>query len=243
MKTKRLGRVKPKKIKARERPLPRGDYRIYDNRFGGMPDSIETILEYSDVVEIKSNTSPHAGYVFRGNSVYDPDYTGTGHQPRYFDQFMEVYGRYLVLSAKLTCQNVGTSGFMITAPTTDPLAFGPSTLEYVELPRSAFVASGNAATIPSPKTVSLYDTQGVLGLTRAQLEDLNYSGTATTNPNQTWYINIGFVCSGLTTTSFTTTVLVHISYKVLFFDRSNSTPSFEEKPPAPPSGPRKLPRP
>ncbi len=37
--------------------------------------------------------------VFALNGCYDPDITGIGHQPRYFDQFMGLYVRYRVLRA------------------------------------------------------------------------------------------------------------------------------------------------
>ncbi len=39
---------------------------------------------------------------FRGNSCFDPDYTGTGHQPLGFDQFMALYASYRVMSFKIT---------------------------------------------------------------------------------------------------------------------------------------------
>jgi len=33
-------------------------------------------------------------YVFRAHSTYDPDYTGTGHQPMYRDEMAAIYNRY-----------------------------------------------------------------------------------------------------------------------------------------------------
>lgn len=36
------------------------------------------------------------------NALYDPDTTGTGHQPMGFDQLAALYGRYLVTGAKIT---------------------------------------------------------------------------------------------------------------------------------------------
>ena len=38
------------------------------------------------------------------NSLFDPDQTGTGHQPYYFDQFAALYNRYTVLGSKLTAE-------------------------------------------------------------------------------------------------------------------------------------------
>lgn len=39
---------------------------------------------------------------FTGNDVYDPDYTGTGHQPTYYDQLSAIYAKVKVLSSQIT---------------------------------------------------------------------------------------------------------------------------------------------
>lgn len=40
--------------------------------------------------------------IYRCNSVFDPDYTGTGHQPMGFDQWAALYTKYTVLGSKIT---------------------------------------------------------------------------------------------------------------------------------------------
>lgn len=35
------------------------------------------------------------------NGMYDPDYTGAGHQPRYFDQLIDLYAHYCVTSSTM----------------------------------------------------------------------------------------------------------------------------------------------
>lgn len=40
---------------------------------------------------------------FRLNSLYDPDLTGVGHQPRWFNQLEEMYATYRVNSVKVHC--------------------------------------------------------------------------------------------------------------------------------------------
>lgn len=40
-------------------------------------------------------------YVFRANSLYDPDYTGVGHQPLGYDQFSPMYKQYCVVGVKI----------------------------------------------------------------------------------------------------------------------------------------------
>lgn len=40
-------------------------------------------------------------YQFRCNSLYDPDYTGVGHQPMYFDEMAAKYFKYQVVKASI----------------------------------------------------------------------------------------------------------------------------------------------
>ena len=40
--------------------------------------------------------------VFSMNGLFDPNITGIGHQPMYFDNYMGIYGRYRVNRAYIT---------------------------------------------------------------------------------------------------------------------------------------------
>lgn len=42
-----------------------------------------------------------ATYNYNCNSLYDPNETGTGHQPMYFDQLTAIYDHYTVIGAKM----------------------------------------------------------------------------------------------------------------------------------------------
>lgn len=52
---------------------------------------------------------------FNMNSIYDPYYTGTGHQPRGYDQLSQLYEKYTVLNAraKVTFMNNGASDLYV----------------------------------------------------------------------------------------------------------------------------------
>jgi len=41
------------------------------------------------------------GHVYSANGLYDPDITGTGHQPMGFDQIMPMYQHYTVIGARI----------------------------------------------------------------------------------------------------------------------------------------------
>jgi hypothetical protein len=48
-----------------------------------------------------------SSYIWRLNSLFDPDYSGTGHQPLGFDQWAAFYGSYTVTKCDWELQIVG----------------------------------------------------------------------------------------------------------------------------------------
>jgi hypothetical protein len=76
----------------------------------GFPDQLRCTLRYSDAgVQFTGSISP-ASQVYRMNSLFDPDLTGSGSQPEYFDQLSACYGQYVVQAARVKMEifNTGT---------------------------------------------------------------------------------------------------------------------------------------
>ncbi len=63
-------------------------------------------LRYVDTISIDPGAAATISHVFRANSIFDPDLTGTGHQPLLHDTYALLYERYRVVSSKLTVQPV-----------------------------------------------------------------------------------------------------------------------------------------
>ncbi len=57
-------------------------------------------LTYCDEIGIPE-LSAGAPYKFRLNSIFDPDVTSTGHQPRGHDQWNAIYNKYCVIGARV----------------------------------------------------------------------------------------------------------------------------------------------
>jgi len=77
---------------------------LRENRLRPYPERMRRTFRYSDVYYMTSTTGATQAYTFRVNSMYDVDSTGTGHQPRYFDQMLSSTGPYLnyrVMAAKV----------------------------------------------------------------------------------------------------------------------------------------------
>lgn len=58
-------------------------------------------LRYSDNFQLTTTAGAVASYVFAANSLFDPNVTGTGHQPMGFDQMMVFYNHFCVTKAKV----------------------------------------------------------------------------------------------------------------------------------------------
>lgn len=73
---------------------------------GGFPKSKTVKLKYVDVITMDPGAAVPVYYYYRANSLFDPDLTGTGHQPRGFDQWAAVYDHYTVMSSTIRVQAV-----------------------------------------------------------------------------------------------------------------------------------------
>lgn len=66
-----------------------------------LPDRFFTKLMYSDANALTfAGTGTPMYHQYRINSLFDPNYTGTGHQPLGFDQLSTLYNRYRVYGMK-----------------------------------------------------------------------------------------------------------------------------------------------
>lgn len=68
----------------------------------GFPQSMQTQLRFCDVIDFTPSSNTIGLHSFLANSCYDPDYAIGGHQPRGFDEFMEVYKKFTVRGSKIS---------------------------------------------------------------------------------------------------------------------------------------------
>lgn len=67
----------------------------------GFPPTLAAKLKYVETLAFSSALGAVQSNVFRANSLFDPNETGVGHQPMYFDQFAAIYNRYVVRKARM----------------------------------------------------------------------------------------------------------------------------------------------
>lgn len=105
----RFGGVVPVKIVKKTRKKRKGPRvtRMLKNRSTAH-------LRYVDTITIDAGSAAIASHVFRCNSLFDPDLTGTGHQFLMRDEYALLYGSYRVVSSKIKVTPVSSDTANIT---------------------------------------------------------------------------------------------------------------------------------
>lgn len=88
--------VKQKKTYSKKTPI----LKTMVNVGKGFPKKLCMTHKYVDVVSLTSTTGVLGKYLFSCNSMYDPNWTGGGHQPMYRDQCAALYQHYNVIGSR-----------------------------------------------------------------------------------------------------------------------------------------------
>lgn len=93
---------------AYKRKTTRGMFKRRSNKvsrfrapLGNFPSTKTVSLRYVENLTFDPGASTSAVNVFRVNSIYDPNYTGVGHQPMYRDNYAAIYETYRVNHASI----------------------------------------------------------------------------------------------------------------------------------------------
>lgn len=175
------------------------------------PERLFAKLEYCDLFTLTINTNVNGAWgaaalqVFQ-SSLYDPDYTGTGHQPMYFDQLMsaaQIYSYYRVygIGYHIEFVNTNTSQSMEAAIIFTPVAASitvASKPDWYRLEEQADVRSVSIGPSSSRPThvkgyVSVAKTCGVSPLT-VKTDD-RFRALYNTNPADVAFMQV-YVTSG-----------------------------------------------
>jgi len=174
------------------------------NSMSAFPLRVRRILRYAQTNNLDVANFGSALQVFRANSLYDPDFTGSGHQPNGFDQLMVAYNHYTVTRARINVRvlQVGTGGGAIE-PGAIVLGYSdngnfmasqadyPTAVEKRNVFASAFY--GNATSTGNTFTISgSLDIAALLGKTPQQLIEMaNLRGDSSNNPAEVFYFEVG----------------------------------------------------
>jgi hypothetical protein len=159
----------------------------------------------TDVAISLASTLANPGvYVLSLNGMYDPDTTGTGHQPRGFDQLMLLYDHYVVTHARVRVSFANSStavpaiGFVCVRDNATP---STNHTDYMESTNTTYKSLGVESSSSSVSNITVdVNPPAFLGR-RDPLSDPQLKGSNATNPDEGCSIHIGAYSSDLFTTS------------------------------------------
>ncbi len=144
-------------------------------------------MKYSDTFDTTLTAGTIQDYIFRANSLFDPDRTGTGHQPMQYDQYFPIYNRYHVYALTwhitsssaadtyhLACGIVNGAELFTTVTDFRTFREGPMVRDFTSSYGSpSIIASGHH---------DLYRYNGI-GF-KAYMTDDRFGSVGTTNPTE-----------------------------------------------------------
>ncbi len=147
------------------------------------PPEITVDLIYNETVLLSAFTT--ANYVFRGNSVYDTNYSGTGGQPVWFDTLTRIYRNFFVEASEIFIISYSSSQTPLSVAVFPQLdvTYSGTYNELRDQPFSSYCTS----TLYNTKC-SLYS--GVTSRTMFGMDvsnNTNYWCTSSANPTTGWY--------------------------------------------------------
>lgn len=190
--------IRSKKSKSRKRTFKR---RVRRNRrkavvpkqmsiLGtGLPKMVVVKHKYSQFITMTSSTSV-AVQSFSCNGMFDPDITGVGHQPLYFDQFSALYDHYCVIGSRIklrltpsTTADVPSFFTLSVQDDTSQISTDPVFIaEQTQTKRPILLATGGSRTY---NAVAKWSARKYFG--KGVLANSTLQGDAGSNPSEQSY--------------------------------------------------------
>jgi hypothetical protein len=183
-----------------------------------------TKLVYSDSFNLSNAVGSTAWQQFRINDLFDPDFTGGGHQPMGFDQFCPtLFSRFVVTGCKVVVEGRFRSSNLDTAPVTGNFFMGAHPVVTSNPPSGMSAVNESRQYISVTRTdqeririVKYYDNAKVNGISRrVLLSEENYSGNSSSSPQKSTILNVGFTPTDITTTvncQFSVTLVYYVQF-------------------------------
>lgn len=159
---------------------------LFPNRYRGL-------LRYADTYTLNSTSGAVATQVISANGLYDPDISGSGHQPVGFDQMMVSYEHYCVTGARIranfhnnTASVYPTCSIGLSASATPVTTIN----QIVEDGMCALTFLHPLGVYGSMRTVEQAINIAQFGGLRSILDNSDYRGSVAANPAEQSYFHL-----------------------------------------------------
>jgi len=179
----------------------------------GFPSKVTQTHKYVEGFLVSPTAGAMATYNFNANGMYDPNRTGTGHQPMYFDQMMALYDHYVVTKARITVTicPAAQSNVVLHAGLfeNDDGSTTPSSVEYIAEQTSGSTRHIGANSTDPVKLTKTYRPKKIWGA--SPLSMAAQQGSAAANPTEetVWTLAIQNVTTGATTACWVSVSIVY----------------------------------
>jgi len=173
-------------------------------------------FKYSDIYPFSLATVTGTNQVMNLNSIYDPDRTGTGHQPYGFDSLAALYARYRVWAVKwkVTFHAGSLAYFAAVLPSNGALATAVTNQQSFTLacesPRSVAISQSQGANSTIVEgSLNLNDLNGTT--IQEYMADDRFQGTTSgSGPSEVILLNIPSYNNNGTTVTFD--IMIELEY-------------------------------
>lgn len=186
-------------------------------------DRYRTTHKYSTSLIISVTSGVSNVYVFRGNSVYDPDFTSTGYSALGYGTMSGLYARYLVTgsSIRVRSTSLGSSALPVHIGLVPSLSSSAISSSPADLAENAY---GKDVLGSSQYLTGMSNYMSTSKIYGEALQDDNYAGAVGFNPTNSWFWQLKIENSNIDTTAVN--VLVDLVYYTEWSRRS----SFSSRP-------------
>lgn len=189
-----------------------------------VPDRLFVKLRYREELSWTQISGLTGVNVYRGNSLFDPDLTGTGGQPYFFDQWAALYDRYRVIGSSIKVNNMlnnaNVYNGLVTVVPLNTSSVLPTSEEYEESPyaRTTMLKATNAG--GWGKVSHYMSTAKIRGIRKqAVMDEDSYASLTSTNPGTTWFWHVVNRVPGQSTQSNIQDIT--LTYYVIFEQRTS----------------------
>lgn len=185
-------------------------------------DSMLVKLKYSQAVDLTSGANP-GSHVFNMNSIFDPNFTGVGHQPLGYDEWSNFYAQYCVYGASWNVRIVGDGNAACLAGV---LVKPNSTLlnNFDTIRERPYSQDAICGLQGSNKHIQCFkgfmSTKRIFGLKTLTVADDQYIASFGANPSNSWYLHL-YAQHIDRSTAASSKAEVELTYYVKLFNRKN----------------------
>lgn len=182
----------------------------------GFPAQLRMKHRYVQLVTMTSTAGSTSTQNFSCNGMFDPDITGSGSQPLYFDQLAALYNHYTVVGSKISLQAACRSA------NTHPTVFGvfindDSTVTNTTWDKLCEQNSSSYSQVMTfnggARCAKKWSANKNFG---SAIGDPNLQGTAAANPTEQSVFTVFHACPSAAVSAMTTDIIITIEYDAVW---------------------------